>query len=200
MKTIPLQLDMHGAEQAAQWELSVLDAGRQVPENSAFVRWFAADALARYFAPECPESAERPALEAHWCEAGEWGEWPGVLELYDPRKDAHRHILVSAQETAMEPRPVWPVRIDTDELDAWDYDAVAWCYTPKRRKLENPGRDLRGIFVGWAWADEVRSWQHVSVEPHPGHPFSSMVWQATCSRLSAPSTLLESLLGNAVSL
>jgi hypothetical protein len=185
---ISFDLSRDDHKPASEWELRVSVHTDDIPDDGGFLRAVAGLALARHL------DAQHPNLNITWHESGEWGLWPGVLEVFDPARDAHRHVLVLAEPSAMAPRPVWPVRVPVPQLDCWDYDAIAWCYVPRRERL-TAGKKT-GQFVGWAWADEARRWTNVAVEPHSGHQFATTVWQTTCSALSDPDTLVSGILGD----
>ena len=177
---------------AVGWDEAQRALERPAAEDAPFVRWVAGAAVARGLARQHPE------LDVRWHAEGE--EWPGLLELADASRDAERHVLVLGEPSSMEPRPVWPVRVPVDDLLSWEYDAVVWCYVPKRAPLE--AADARAVgrgvtCAGWAWADEVATWKPVHLEPHPGHPFSADVWQSQVTRLQSPDTLVRSLFAEA---
>lgn len=189
-----LTYDIHTDDLTAAraWDEAQRRLGRTTPEDAPFLRWLAGASLARGLGKEHPE------LDVRWHAADD--QWPGLLELVDPRSDAERHVFVLAEPTSMEPRPVWPVRVPIDDASAWEYDAVAWCYIPKRAPLEAqdpPSLERGAACAGWAWVDELPTWKPVHLEPHAGHPFAADVWQTQVAALREPSSLVSALFAGA---
>lgn len=191
MRSSVLSIEQADVEAAARWDTTQRAAERAAAEDVPFGRWIAGAALARGLARENSD------LQARWHAHGD--EWPGLLELARPAADAERHVLVLAEPSSMEPRPVWPVRVPIGDLEAWLYDAVIWAYVPKRAPLEagDSAAMERGVHVaGWAWADEARSWERVHLDPHPGHPFPDDVLQAQVRVLHPLDTLTDAVFGS----
>lgn len=183
-----LSLDPDELAPAAAWEQSIRAGGAPVAEGAPFARWLAGATLARAL------ERAHPQLAVSWHAGGE--EWPGLLDIREPEVDANRHVLVLGEPASMDPRPVWPVRVPMQDLDAWLFDAVVWCYVPKRAALENNEAVAfaRGVRpAGWAWADQVRTWERVALEPHEGHPHAAEVWQGRVKALQPEDTLVQAL-------
>lgn len=103
----------------------------------------------------------------------------GIMLLEGERDGVASIGFVVAAASSMEPRPIWPMLLPLQVLEAVAIDWVAACSVPKAPALEAIGeRPADAYLLGWLPGEVIPSLPIVTLEPHLGHDFQARYRQA----------------------
>lgn len=103
----------------------------------------------------------------------------GIMLLEGQRERIASVGFVVVTASSMEPRPIWPMLLPLQVLEAVAIDWFAACSVPKAPALDAiEERPADAYLLGWLPREAIPNLQIVTLEPHLGHEFQARYRQA----------------------